>query len=1403
MIESVVFFISILIHLNLESLSFPKTRLVSSSQIETHLEYLSFLGKHCVFHASKDNAKCNGNITLFDERTLEKCIDILTIRREKHLKYNETILPANPNHVSGFHMECYRKFTAIGKNHVVPKKDSNASDSEKPRKAATRSSTNNVQPESNSGVLPHVCIFCKGKHKKHNGKAEKLILVQTEDFVKKITKFATLLNDAAMLVTVTEIDFITKCPYYHGICRTKYQTEAEKLMKKDNKSSHWQKSRDAHSEAFAEVSSIVEDSILVKKEVALTADLANQYNSILDQGYQPVSTQDLERKLTKKFEGKIVIQGGKTRKGNLLFSNKMSIEEALKKESMLRHGIEKKLKDAALHLRNVVKEMESSSLLDLQTITINDIMNGEIKIPDDLKMFFRFLVIGPRTRDSDSFIKEKRIESICSDTIYAMTSGRKKPAKHLKLGMAVKSMSGSRKLMEVLNRYGSCCSYTTAEELETEVTLSTITEEKISPPEMIEDPSLPSGSAHDNFDRFVDTLSGKDTLHDTVGIAFQRVPAANVPMETEDEDNAVDAEKVPEVEEPNNSERGASNSSTNKRKRRRRYEAANLDIEPYYKKPKIKRFEMVALDDPRRLYVPHSITTAKTKDTLWMVETAVNPTKSTPLWVGWNAKKGKPGNEPLDKIWYLPQINKSPTSTAVVKEVLERSKKMMQESGKPQITVTFDLAIAKMAMEIQREETPTYDDLFIGLGAFHIELSFFKALGKYIADSGAPHIIAANKLIEEGSLMSFLLGTNYKRCKRVHTLLALAMEILHFAAFQITLEEDDLLVIEDLKEFLTKSEEDDSLVDSLSADAKALLDKYNKFTDKTRKGEHGKTAQYWIQHVDMMKLYHQFIRSIRTGDFYLYVSCMPKLSELFFTFNHQNYARWLTIYHDNLMKLDETHPAVFEEFQKGGFGLKRTSKPFSRIPIDLTLEQTINADAACQRSGVVSITNSISARQRWAQSHSIRVTVVSQLYEDLGLTSKEDVSDELRPCNLKKNNKSLTKLLTAIPNSMNPFSSEIDKDHLFNISTGKAAKEETSTFLLDIGSIGRKKRESFIQACCDDPSAFIEPIKKTKLKTFATENGLFKVSSRLQEKITSVAITRDLFGSILFHALQSKIDMAEVLSYPLTPVPLMLCHVNGTMKTSPKSKLLKNLEKLVESKPPKTVTSTIIDGMFLLHLLDSLPSTFGGVARYLLKQVCKHKGIEIHLVFDKTISPSIKDCERDKRSAERRTAYQITGGDQARPTNWLKAMRQDDFKVAFVKFLVTYWTRQEFKDILGLKTVFVNCEDKCYSFKVDEGIVVRVLEEEYHCNHEEADTRMIFHLSKLPEKANVIIRTADTDVLAITLGSIHLLGDMNIWMEVGKFTDNSLRFIDVTVISKALGDRLCKALPAFHAFTGI
>ena len=85
--------------------------------------------------------------------------------------------------------------------------------------------------------------------------------------------------------------------------------------------------------------------------------------------------------------------------------------------------------------------------------------------------------------------------------------------------------------------------------------------------------------------------------------------------------------------------------------------------------------------------------------------------------------------------------------------------------------VTYHLAISKMALAIQVEESPRFDDLFIKLGSFHILLSYFKCIGKYIEESGGPYILKECGVLASGSIRGFLAGKNYNRCKRLHPLL--------------------------------------------------------------------------------------------------------------------------------------------------------------------------------------------------------------------------------------------------------------------------------------------------------------------------------------------------------------------------------------------------------------------------------------------------------------------------------------------------------------------------------------------------------------------------------------------------------------------------------------------------------
>ena len=85
-------------------------------------------------------------------------------------------------------------------------------------------------------------------------------------------------------------------------------------------------------------------------------------------------------------------------------------------------------------------------------------------------------------------------------------------------------------------------------------------------------------------------------------------------------------------------------------------------------------------------------------------------------------------------------------------------------------------------------------------------------------------------------------------------------------------------------------------------------------------------------------------------------------------------------------------------------------------------------------------------------------------------------------------------------------------------------------------------------------------------------------------KTISACLIKKLFSSILFLSLKRKVDMAAVLSYPLTPVPLSLSHVDSTMLKTKKSTLTSGLKMKVVTGPPDTVNETVIHASFFLYL---------------------------------------------------------------------------------------------------------------------------------------------------------------------------------------------------------------------------
>ena len=111
------------------------------------------------------------------------------------------------------------------------------------------------------------------------------------------------------------------------------------------------------------------------------------------------------------------------------------------------------------------------------------------------------------------------------------------------------------------------------------------------------------------------------------------------------------------------------------------------------------------------------------------------------------------------------------------------SQKVSAECRSKYIIITYDLAIAKVAKQVQCEEYPTFNSIFVMFGRFHVEQNVFSAIGKIIEGSGGPYILSESGAIATGSLPQFLKGKMYCCYCRIHTLLSEAFYGLHIQQF--------------------------------------------------------------------------------------------------------------------------------------------------------------------------------------------------------------------------------------------------------------------------------------------------------------------------------------------------------------------------------------------------------------------------------------------------------------------------------------------------------------------------------------------------------------------------------------------------------------------------------------------
>ncbi|XP_028410461.1 uncharacterized protein LOC114533074 [Dendronephthya gigantea] len=481
----------------------------------------------------------------------------------------------------------------------------------------------------------------------------------------------------------------------------------------------------------------------------------------------------------------------------------------------------------------------------------------------------------------DNDTERQKILSICQDIIYLKSKGRRIVPKHLILGLTIRHLTGSSKLIDIVSGLGHCISPKAVIDYDSDLARYRAQQSSVIPRGF-------SGSfttcVFDNNDINEETLSGKGTTHCTTGIVIQRMSEASV-----------------------------------------------LDDENRHgiSKSRGKRSRPVGFDNI--CYV--------------LAKFRCDEEEETPLpsWSGFFTQLTTQVPE-KSRIGYLPIIDGSPTDLGVVNAVLSQSIDIADKLNQNSMVVVMDEAVYAKAQWIRWTKGMFQSRIVLRLGEFHVIMSFLGVIGKRFQDGGLRDILIESNIIAKGSVNGVLSGKHYNRSIRSMKIIYEAIYRLVITAFLDSMSVDERNCLEHVVHDMKAAFSNGTFTEFVkSDDVQNFVRKLHEFTSE--RGGSNPTFGYWLSFLEMVDILLEFVRATRVGDWSLHLSSVRRMLPWIFAYDRVHYSRYLPIYWLEMLNLPTSNPDIHEQMVAGNFATQRTSQPFSQTPMDQTLEQTLNKNS--------------------------------------------------------------------------------------------------------------------------------------------------------------------------------------------------------------------------------------------------------------------------------------------------------------------------------------------------------------------------------------------------------------------------------------------------------------------------
>ena len=198
----------------------------------------------------------------------------------------------------------------------------------------------------------------------------------------------------------------------------------------------------------------------------------------------------------------------------------------------------------------------------------------------------------------------------------------------------------------------------------------------------------------------------------------------------------------------------------------------------------------------------------------------------------------------------------------------------------------------------------------------------------------------------------------------------------------------------------------------------------------------------------------------------------------------------------------------------------------------------------------------------------------------------------------------------------------------------------TDSTTYDLRTAGKKGNAAFVSFVekrlkSNEIDYLYGPLPKSNLQTF----GNLVKSRTVKSTATAVVVKADrgVFARMVVIAHHRQMNMQEVLTYQLGPLPWSLATADGAPTKTAKSALLHILEE--KAQPVKDVPASavwILDVVAILHSMKDVPRAFSCLASYvfqLVKSAASQDRIRTDLIMVQYPDVSINNPERKRRGA--------------------------------------------------------------------------------------------------------------------------------------------------------------------------